>query len=78
MSLWEKAMCQPLKALILVGQLMLGSGGGRFSPAHSPPAGSVTHMGWEWFPHALLGIPIILFYPLSPASIVLFPHTELS
>ena len=39
---------------------MLGSGGWQDAPTHSPPAGSVTRTGWEWFPHALFGIPIIL------------------
>ena len=68
MSLWGKVTCQPLKALMLVGQLMLGSGGWQTAPTHSPPAGLVTRMGWEWFPHVLLGIPTV--FVLSTLSIV--------
>ena len=61
-------MCQPLKSLMLVGQLMLGSGGWQTASMHSPPTGSVMHMGWEWFPCTLLGIPTVFVLSTLPIA----------
>ena len=51
MSLWGKAMCQPLKSLMLVGKLLLGSGGWQdYQPLPTCPLDQRTlhlHVGRE-------------------------------
>ena len=39
--------------------------GGRLTPMHSPPAGSVTRMGWKWFSSCVIE-DAKSFCPFSP------------